>query len=142
MASQTLRDGIVRLQEVVLRKEEMKGRAFVLTLSDEQHDIAAKMNQHIMELNGYRVLFSGQRTPAVDAESIFKMFRPDRVLLSSTYVSDVSASQAELDELVSLCERYDAELYAGDLFQINGTVFIQAIAQLNPFVCHRFGIVR
>jgi excisionase family DNA binding protein len=112
LASQVIRDSIVRLQDVV-NHSEYKGKSFVITMSEELHDIAAKMTQHILEQNGYKVLFSGPQTPVLDAEKIFISFNPDRVYLSSAYNENIESAQKELEDLVHLCEKYDTKLYAG-----------------------------
>lgn len=112
LASQVIRDSIVRLQDVVNHDPE-QGKAYVLTMSEELHDIAAKMSQHVLEQNGYKVLFSGPQNPVLDTEKIFSSFKPDRVYLSSTYVEDIDGAQMELQELVRLCQVHDAKLFAG-----------------------------
>ena len=113
LASQTIRDGIIQLQDVVVKPEKTQGKVFVLTLSEELHDIPAKMVQHLLEQRGFQVLFSGQKTPVGDAESVFKSYKPERVYLSSIYNEHESEAQAEFKELQSLCKKYDATLYVG-----------------------------
>jgi len=113
LASQTIRDGIIQLQDIVIRDEQTAGKAFVLTLSDELHDIPSKMVQHILEARGYQVLYSGQKTPAGETQEVFKSFHPDRVYLSTVYVEDESAARVEFQELQDLCETFGAELYVG-----------------------------
>ncbi|MCF7823364.1 MAG: cobalamin-dependent protein [Candidatus Marinimicrobia bacterium] len=113
LASQTIRDGIVKLQNVVVKPEILKGKAFVLTLSEELHDIPAKMVQHLLELRGYQVLYSGQKTPAEDTVSVFESFHPDRVYLSSIYAENISDAQSELKELIKLCADHKIDLYVG-----------------------------
>jgi MerR family transcriptional regulator, light-induced transcriptional regulator len=113
LASQTIRDGIIQLQDVVVKPEKTQTKAFVLTLSEELHDIPAKMVQHLLEQRGFQVLFSGQKTPVGDTESVFKSFKPERVYLSSIYNENAPAAQAEFRELQDLCEKYDATLYVG-----------------------------
>lgn len=113
LASQAIRDGIVKLQEIVPRPEKTVGRAFVFTFSEELHDIPAKMVQHLLEVRGFQVLFSGQKTPTGDSEHVFETFSPDRVYLSSVYVEDTGQAKAELKKLELLCKSYDVQLYGG-----------------------------
>ncbi len=113
LASQTIRDGIVKLQEIVKKPEPDEGRAFVLTFSDELHDIPAKMVQHLLETRGFQVLYSGQRTPIGDTVKVFESFHPQRVYISSVYVENLDEAQAELTELVDLCGKFNADLYGG-----------------------------
>ena len=113
LASQAIRDGIVKLQEIVPRPETTVGRAFVFTFSEELHDIPAKMVQHLLEVRGFQVLFSGQKTPVGNSGHVFETFRPDRVYLSSVYIEETKQAQIELKNLESLCESYGAELYGG-----------------------------
>jgi len=114
LASQVIRDSIVRLQDVVNHAPD-QGKSYVLTMSEELHDIAAKMTQHVLEQNGFKVLFSGPQNPVQDTENIFSSFKPDRVYLSSTYIekADIPHAQEELEELVRLCSVHGAKLFAG-----------------------------
>jgi methanogenic corrinoid protein MtbC1 len=121
LASQTIRDGIIKLQDIVVKEDQNLGKAFVLTFSEELHDIPAKMVQHLLEVRGFQVLFSGQKTPVGDTVSVFESYHPDRVYLSSVYNEDVLKGQAEFDELVALCKKYETKLYGGGagLAQLN-----------------------
>lgn len=113
LASQTIRDGIIQLQDVVVKPEKMLGKVFVLTLSEELHDIPAKMVQHLLEQRGFQVLFSGQKTPVGDTVSVFKSYSPERVYLSSIYNEKVNEAQAEFKELQELCIQFGSKLYVG-----------------------------
>ncbi|NQV41629.1 MAG: helix-turn-helix domain-containing protein [Candidatus Marinimicrobia bacterium] len=113
LASQTIRDGIIQLQDVVVKPRKTQGKAFVLTLSEELHDIPAKMVQHLLEQRGFQVLFSGQKTPVGDTVSVFKSFSPKRVYLSSIYNENADEARAEFKELQGLCKAYNAILYVG-----------------------------
>lgn len=113
LASQTIRDSIIQLQDVVVKPADPAGKVFVLTMSDELHDIPAKMLQHLLEERGFQVLFSGQKTPTGDTLSVFNSYKPERVYLSSVYVENVSEAQAEFNELQALCEEFEADLYVG-----------------------------
>jgi len=136
LASQTIRDGIIQLQDVVVKPEKSRGKAFVLTLSEELHDIPAKMVQHLLEQRGFQVLFSGQKTPVGDTVSVFKSFSPDRVYLSSVYIENVSEAQAELEELQNLCEEFEAELFIG------GSGIAQLKIDEDQVRLHNFGDVQ
>jgi len=135
LASQTIRDGIIKLQDVVVKEPENKGKAFVLTLSEELHDIPAKMVHHILEVRGFQVLFSGQKTPVGDTSSVFESYFPDRVYLSSVYNENLKKGQAEFDELLTLCEKYNTKLYGGGagLAQLNTVSEKTPITVLNSF---------
>jgi len=113
LASQTIRDAIIKMQDIVVKPENWTERAFVLTFSDELHDIPAKMVQHLLELRGFQVLFSGQRTPVGDTSSVFKSFHPERVYVSSVFVENAQQSQAEFSELLELCRTNNSALFVG-----------------------------
>lgn len=113
LASQSIKDGIIKLQDIVVKPELSLGKAFVLTLSEELHDIPSKMVQHLLEQRGFQVLYSGQQTPVGDTVSVFNSYSPDRVYLSSVYVENPLQAQAEFKELQQLCKKYDATLYVG-----------------------------
>jgi len=121
LASQTIRDGIIKLQDVIVKPDVNLGRVLVLTLSEELHDIPAKMVHHVLESRGFQVLFSGQKTPAGDTARVFQTFHPDRVYLSFIYTENPEKAQVEFDELVELCKAYDAKLFVGGagLAQLN-----------------------
>lgn len=112
-ATQAIRDSLIRLQGIIRIPKEKIGTAVCLNLSTELHDLALKMIDHLLELRGFKVLFSGQITPVLNFEQIFSKFRPDRIYISSTLVSDIFASQAELDHISRLCQKNQAELYVG-----------------------------
>lgn len=112
-ASQIIRDSIIRLQSAMQIPSKKIGTALCLNFSSELHDIALKLVDHILEIRGYKVLFSGQITPLYKLESIFEKFQPDRVYISSTVVSEISLAQLELNHLLELCENNSAEVYVG-----------------------------
>mgnify|MGYP006292663269 CR=1 FL=1 len=112
-ASQVIRDSIIRLQGAMRVPEAKNGSALCLNLSSELHDIALKMVDHLLELRGYRVLFSGQITPLYKIESLFDKYTPDRVYVSSTVVREPSLAQLELNHLFEICEEYGVETYIG-----------------------------
>lgn len=112
-ASQIIRDSLIRLQSAMQIPSEKIGKALCLNLSQELHDIALKMVDHLLEIRGYKVLFSGQITPLYKLETIFSNFNPDRVYISSTVISEISLAQLEFNYLLELCEKNDAEVYIG-----------------------------
>lgn len=113
IASQTIRDSIVKLQDIVVKPKEDAGRVFVLTLKDELHDIPAKMVQYLLEMGGFNVLYSGQKTPVAETKAIFELFEPKRVYLSLTYIQDPHESEVEISELIRLCHQYESTLFVG-----------------------------
>jgi len=138
LASQTIRDGIIQLQDVVVKPEKSQGKAFVLTLSEELHDIPAKMVQHLLEQRGFQVLFSGQKTPAGDTISVFKSFSPERVYLSSVYIKNVPEAQTEFEELQSLCEEFESKLFVGG----SGIAQLEIESSDDPVRLYNFGDVQ
>ncbi len=113
LASQTIRDAIIKMQDIVVKPMMKNDRAFVMTFSDELHDIPAKMVQHLLEARGFQVLYSGQRTPVSDTPRIFESFHPERVYVSSVFVDNVQQTQAEFTELLGFCLTNKAELFVG-----------------------------
>jgi len=113
IATQSIKDCIIRLQGITVSNNKDLGRALCLNLSTELHDIALKMVDQLLESKGFQVLFSGQITPALDLEGIFKKFKPDRVYVSSTYNSDKEAAVGEMVVLSQLCDKYDSKLFIG-----------------------------
>lgn len=113
LATQSIKDAVIRLQGLLQLPSEKKGRVLCLNLSGELHDMALKMVDHLLEVRGFTVLYTGQVTPMVDLESVFEHFRPDRVYVSSTIVTDINISQPELDRCAHLCQQFSAQLFVG-----------------------------
>jgi len=113
IATQTVRDSIVRLQGIIRIPEKKIGNALCINLFNELHDIALKMVDHILEVKGYRVLFSGQITPILKMEQVFETFKPERVYISSTIVDDQQTAQQEFENICDLCSTHNADVYVG-----------------------------
>ncbi|HQV30285.1 MAG TPA: excisionase family DNA-binding protein [Calditrichia bacterium] len=113
LASQTIRDSMIRLQGIIRVPRRKTGTALCLSFSTELHDMALKMIDHILESRGFKVLFSGQITPILKIENVFDKLRPDRVYISSTYIGDVETTQKEFDELCRISDAYGADVFIG-----------------------------
>ena len=113
IATQTIRDSIVRLQGIIRIPKDKIGKALCLNLANEMHDIALKMVDHILEIKGFKVLFSGQITPVIKMEKIFQSFKPDRIYISSTIIDNLNFAQLEFDEICSLSEKYNSSVFVG-----------------------------
>ncbi|HEX9974111.1 MAG TPA: hypothetical protein VGD14_18725, partial [bacterium] len=112
-STQTVRDCLVRLQGAIQMPSEKIGTAFCLIMSQELHDIALKMVDHVLELKGYKILFSGQMTPSMKIEKIFEIYQPDRIYISSTIVTDVNLAQAEFDKICYIAQAHNARVFVG-----------------------------
>ncbi|MFZ5519170.1 MAG: B12-binding domain-containing protein [Candidatus Zhuqueibacterota bacterium] len=112
-STQTIRDCLIRLQGSLQLPSGENGRAFCLIMSSELHDIALKMVDHILELRGVKVYFSGQMTPSIKIERVFQRYRPDRVYISSTIVENQNLAQAEFDKICYISAEYHARVYVG-----------------------------
>lgn len=115
LASQAIRDGIIRLQSMIPIPREKTGTALCLNLPGELHDLPLKMVDHILEQRGFVVLFSGQVTPVVRIDEVFERWRPERVYISSSYVDDLPGTQAELNRLLDVAARNRSRVYVGGL---------------------------
>lgn len=113
IASQVIRDSIIRLQGVIRLPTPKNTKALCLNFSNELHDIALKMVDHILELKGHRVFFSGQITPILKLEQVFNYFKPDQVYISNTIVENVQDTQAEFDQICQICEQHNATIFIG-----------------------------
>ncbi len=119
IASQVIRDSVIRLQGIIRLPRRKIGKALMLNFSDEWHSMALKMVEHVLEVRGFRVFFSGQNTPLLKIENVFENFRPDRVYVSGTIVENLEKVQREFNTFANLCSQYNAKLYVG------GTAFDQ-----------------
>jgi len=113
IAAQTIRESISRLQGIIRLPEEKKGRAIFVNLSSELHDIGLKMAENILEMRGFETYFSGQMTPFIKIEQLFDKIRPDRLYISSTYVSDRDETQDEINSLCAICQKYKTGVFVG-----------------------------
>ncbi len=111
--SQTIRDCLIRLQGIIHTPSKKIGTAFCLIMSQELHDVAIKMVDHVLELKGYKILFSGQMTPSMKIEKIFEIYQPDRVYISITIVTDVNLTQAEFDKICYIAAAHNARVFVG-----------------------------
>ena len=113
LASQMIRDAITRLQGIISLPKEKISNVLCLNFSDELHDIALKMVAHILEIHGFRVIFTGQITPIVDIEQLFDKFHPKRVYISSTFISNTAVTQSEFDRICHISSNYKSAVYVG-----------------------------
>ena len=113
LATQTIRDCIVRLQGIISVPKKKVGSVLCMNPALELHDVALKMVDHILEVKGFRILFSGQITPTLEIGKIFERFHPDRLYVSSTMVPDQAAFQEEFDHLCEACEQNEIDVFIG-----------------------------
>lgn len=113
LASQSIRDAIIRLQGIIKIPKEKNSTALLLNLSGELHDIALKMVDHILEERGFNVLFSGQFTPGLKIEQVFSKSRPQRLYISSLYIDDLSSVQEELNYILDISQEFNTRVYIG-----------------------------
>ncbi|RMH68587.1 MAG: helix-turn-helix domain-containing protein [Gemmatimonadetes bacterium] len=112
IATQTIRDSIIRLRGIIQIPTAKIGKVLSLNLSHELHDIALKMTEHLLETKGFEVFYSGQITPTIHLAHVFERYQPDRLYISST-VAKADTTQQELDRLFALCEAHHCEVYVG-----------------------------
>jgi len=112
-ASQTLRDCIIRLQGIIRVPPKQIGNVLCLNFVTELHDIALKMVDHVLDARGFKVMFSGQMTPSLEFESVYRSFRPDRVYVASTVISDPEIVQEELDRICEVSKEFDVKVFIG-----------------------------
>ncbi len=113
LASQTLRDSLIRLQGIIRLPDKKEKSALCLTPSTELHDIALKMVDQLLEVQGYQILFSGQYTPVTDIKYTFEKFKPNRLYISSTIIENQKSTQEEMNILFDLSRQYAAEVFVG-----------------------------
>lgn len=111
--TQTIRDCLIRLQGLIQLPAEQDRTAFCLMMSTEFHDLALKMVDHILEIQGYKVYYSGPMTPSLKIEQIFKKYKPNRVYISSTVIMDENLTQAEFDKICYVSAENNAKVYVG-----------------------------
>jgi excisionase family DNA binding protein len=113
ITTNTIREGIARLQGIISVREEKTEIALCLNLSSEMHDMALKMIENVLELRGFYTYLSGQMTPLLQTEHIFKSVKPDRLYISSTFILDLETAQKEVNFIFEMCEVYASRAYVG-----------------------------
>lgn len=113
LASQLIRDAIIRLQGIITIPGEKIGKVICLNISSELHDIALKMVQNILELRGFKTYYTGQITPFIDIDQVLTKIKPDRLYISSTMITDIHEDQQELNMLYDQCEKNSIQIYLG-----------------------------
>ncbi len=113
IASQAIRDAVIRLQGIIRIPRKKVGKALCLNFSNEWHSMALKMVEHILEIRGFRVFYSGQNTPLIQIENVFQHFKPQRVYISGTIYDNKEELQKEFDTLCKHCLKNDAKLFVG-----------------------------
>lgn len=113
ISAQTIREAISRLQGIIKIPEKRTGTALFINLSSELHDIGLKMTENIMEVRGFNTHYSGQMTPLINIEQLFANIRPDRLYIASTYVFNRDTTQEEVDQLFTICRKFNTRVYVG-----------------------------
>ena len=113
LATSTLKDAIIRLQGIISLPKGKNGKALCLNVSNEMHDIALKMVDHILETRGFKVLYSGQNTPMIKFEKILKFFKPERIYISSTYIENKMDAQKEFNLLCDYSQKAAIDIFIG-----------------------------
>lgn len=113
LASQTIRDAMIRAQGSVQIPQRKSHTALCVNLSGELHDIALKMVDHVLEARGFQIYFSGQITPLFKMKQIFRKYHPERLYISSTFILDAEAAQNELKMLCDLAHSFNTRVFVG-----------------------------
>lgn len=113
MATQKLRDCIIRLQGLVHFSETRKERILLFNPSHEEHDIALKMAEHLMEERGFDTFFNGQITPIYNPTQVIEHYHPDKIIISSTFVENPVTLYNEIIHILQIAEPSNINLYLG-----------------------------
>lgn len=115
IASQIIRDAIVRLQGIIRVPKKKIGNVICLNLSTELHDIGLKMVQNILELRGFQTYYSGQQTPFIDIGKILTKIKPNRLYISSTFIGNKDDDQKEVNTLYEICKNNSIDVFVGGI---------------------------
>ncbi len=113
LATQTIKDCIIRLQGIINIPALNEEKALCLTPSSELHDISLKMVDHILETRGFSVLYSGQITPLEKIEQAFDSYRPNRLYISSTNPDNRERLHREILQLCDIAMERNCDVYVG-----------------------------
>ena len=119
IASDIIRDSILQIREMTINPNGETQKVLCFALDDDQHDIALKMTQILLEQRGFDVFYSGQSTPADSIEKLISIHNPKRIYLSCTFYDDdwsleqIEAKNYELDTIYNLADKYGFSIYIG-----------------------------
>jgi methanogenic corrinoid protein MtbC1 len=86
LASQTIRDAIVRLQSSIHREPENALAALLVCFEGQLHDIVLQCVASYLQSRGWKTMNLGQSTPTASVLSAIKKRKPDLVVLSALFV--------------------------------------------------------
>ena len=112
-ASQTIKDAINRLQGIIRLPQKNIGKAMCVLPENELHDIPLKMIQHILEIRGFKVYYSGQITPLLGLEEIIEKYKIDRLYISSSSVPDPDNIKGKLNQIYDFCLSKKVPVFVG-----------------------------
>jgi excisionase family DNA binding protein len=115
IASQIIRDAIIRLQGIIRVPKKKTKSVICLNLSSELHDIGLKMVQNILELRGFKTYYTGQQTPFLDLGQMLTKIKPDRLYIASTVIIDIDKDQNEINALCELSIMNSIEIFVGGI---------------------------
>ncbi len=113
IVSQSIKDSMERLQGIVNKPAFSLGPVFLFTPEKELHDIGLKMADHILEHRGFNIVYSGPNTPLEEIEKMVRRFKPIRLYVSVTIVSDRLKLENDMDNLKTLAEKYNLKVFVG-----------------------------
>jgi excisionase family DNA binding protein len=131
IASQAIRDSVIRLQGIIRLPRKKIGKALCLNFSNEFHSMALKMVSHILEIKGYKIFYTGQNTPMERIDQFFQNYRPDRVYISGTMVEDKQLLIREFKIICDLSLNHGSKLFIGgqafDVLSIDHPVVVRRL---------------
>jgi excisionase family DNA binding protein len=113
IGSQAIRDGVIRLQGIIRLPSKKTTKALLMNFTHEFHSMALKMTEHILEIRGFRVFYTGQNTPLIKIDKFFEAYHPDRVYVSGTIVEDKELLESEFRTICDLSMKYKAKIWVG-----------------------------
>ena len=114
LASNTIRNAVNALGES-LQRQYLKGQEYTLclALSGDQHDLPLIMAKQVLELQGIPVLNCGRDTPVESLKTLLKKFKPDRIIVSLTYIEDRKLANREMNELFKITSELKVKIGIG-----------------------------
>jgi len=113
IATQIIRDAVIRLQGIIRIPKKKNKNVLCLNLSSELHDISLKMVQNLLELRGFKTFYSGQKTPFFDLEQLFTKIKTNRLYIASTVIENFKNDQHEVNLIFDLCKNHSVDVFVG-----------------------------
>ncbi|WP_078429284.1 cobalamin B12-binding domain-containing protein [Alkalihalobacterium alkalinitrilicum] len=113
LASAIVHQNVMECYQYVINQKPKKGRVITCTTQEELHDLGIKLVNHILEYQGYDVIYLGNKLPIKDAIPFFKKENPDYIAISVTIYTHVHHAKELIDKIKNEPQLKDSKIIIG-----------------------------